>query len=99
MVRHRQRYQDVEELLDAGISVLTSINLQDIEEQQDFVRSVTGQSSAHTVPQGFVTSADELVVVDAPLDVKLPSRSVATAAPRPRREPIACLNSASVRSC
>ncbi len=71
--RHRKRYQDVEELLDAGISVLTSINLQYIEEQQDFVRSVTGQSSAHTVPQGFVTSADELVVVDAPLEVNVPT--------------------------
>ena len=40
--RHRKRYEDVEELLDAGISVMTSINLEYIAEQQDFVRSVLG---------------------------------------------------------
>jgi two-component system, OmpR family, sensor histidine kinase KdpD len=68
--RHPKRYQDVDELLDAGISVLTSINLQYIEEQQQFVEAVTGRTSEHTVPQGFVTSADELVVVDAPPEVE-----------------------------
>jgi two-component system, OmpR family, sensor histidine kinase KdpD len=78
--RHPKRYQDVEELLDAGISVLTSINLQYIEEQQEFVQTVSGRTSAHTVPQGFVTSADEVVVVDAPLDVKrsAPDRAAAS---------------------
>ena len=37
--RHRHRYEDVEELLESGISVMTSINLEYIAEQQDFVRS------------------------------------------------------------
>jgi two-component system, OmpR family, sensor histidine kinase KdpD len=64
--RHSKRYGDVEELLEAGISVLTSINLKYIAEQQDFVRSVRGTTKGQTVPQGFIDSADDVVVVDAP---------------------------------
>lgn len=64
--RHPKRYLDVEELLAAGISVLTSINLEFIAEQQPFVRQVAGTVPAETVPQEFVGRADELVVVDAP---------------------------------
>jgi len=66
--RHRHRYEDVEELLAAGISVLTSINLEYIAEQQAFVRSVVGRSQRETVPQHFIDHADEVVVVDAPPD-------------------------------
>jgi two-component system sensor histidine kinase KdpD len=65
---HARRYEDVEELLEAGISVMTSINLGYIAEQQDFVRSVIGKTKAETVPQSFIDRADELVVVDAPPD-------------------------------
>jgi two-component system, OmpR family, sensor histidine kinase KdpD len=68
--RHPKRYQDVEELLDAGISLLTSINLEYIAEQQDFVRSVVGSTKAETVPQDFIDRADEVVVVDAPPDAE-----------------------------
>jgi two-component system sensor histidine kinase KdpD len=64
--RHPKRYQDVQELLEAGISVLTSINLEYIAEQQEFVRSVVGETKAETVPQEFIDRADEVVVVDAP---------------------------------
>jgi two-component system sensor histidine kinase KdpD len=64
--RHRKRYEDVEELLEAGISVLTSINLEYIAEQQAFVRGITGRTTADTVPQDFIDRADEVVVVDAP---------------------------------
>jgi two-component system sensor histidine kinase KdpD len=64
--RHARRYEDVEELLDAGISVVTSINLEYIEEQQEFVRSVLGTTPSQTVPQAFIDRADEVVVVDAP---------------------------------
>lgn len=66
--RHAKRYQDVEELLAAGISVLTSINLEYIEEQQDFLRSVLGRTKTETVPQDFIDRADEVVVVDAPAE-------------------------------
>jgi len=64
--RHAKRYQDVEELLDAGISVMTSINLAHITEEQDFVRGVLGTPKTETVPQEFIDRADEVVVVDAP---------------------------------
>ena len=64
--RHAKRHQDVEEILAAGISVLTTIGLEYIAEQQDFVRQVVGHAPVHSVPQEFVSRADELVVVDAP---------------------------------
>jgi len=66
--RHRKRYEDVEELLEAGVSVLTSINLEYIAEEQEFVRSVLGTAKSETVPEEFIDRADEVVVVDAPPD-------------------------------
>jgi two-component system sensor histidine kinase KdpD len=72
--RHRKRYQDVQEVVDHGISVLTSINLEYIEEQQEFVRTVTGATPKDTVPQSFVVSADDVVVVDAPPEAVLEER-------------------------
>jgi two-component system sensor histidine kinase KdpD len=66
--RHRHRYEAVEELLDHGISVITSINLEYIAEQQEFVRDVVGTARRQTVPQAFIDSADEVVVVDAPAE-------------------------------
>lgn len=68
--RHDKRYQDVEALLAAGISVITSVNLEYIQEQQSFVREVVGRVPEETVPQEFITRADEVVVVDAPPDAK-----------------------------
>jgi two-component system sensor histidine kinase KdpD len=64
--RHRKRHEDIEELLEAGISVLTSINLEYIAEQQEFVRGILGRTKTETVPQDFIDRADEVVVVDAP---------------------------------
>jgi two-component system sensor histidine kinase KdpD len=66
--RHAKRFEDIEELLASGISVLTSVNLEYIAEQQEFVRSVLGTTKTETVPQEFIDRADEVVVVDAPTD-------------------------------
>ena len=66
--RHAKRYEDVEELLDAGIAVITSINLEYIAEQQAFTTGVLGRTRRESVPQSFVDGADEVVVVDAPPD-------------------------------
>ncbi len=55
--RHPKRYQDVEELLEAGISVLTSINLEYIAEQQEFVRQVVGRTAARHGPAGIHRTA------------------------------------------
>src|SRR5579872_687493 len=67
--RHAQRWQDVEELLQAGISVITSLNLQYVAEQQAQVEMITGKRAAHSVPESFIKSADEIVIVDAPPEV------------------------------
>src|SRR5262249_47628685 len=67
----RKRYQDVEALLEAGISVITSINLEYIAEQKSFVIGVVGKAKAESVPQAFIDLADEIVVVDTPPDAGL----------------------------
>jgi two-component system sensor histidine kinase KdpD len=72
--RHRKRYEDVQEIVERGISVLTSINLEYVDEQQEFVRTVTGAVPTDTVPQRFIVSADEVVVVDAPPETVLEER-------------------------
>jgi two-component system sensor histidine kinase KdpD len=63
---HASRWEDVNELLDAGISVLTSVNIQYIDDLQERVQRITGKSVTQTVPRSFLNSADEIVVVDAP---------------------------------
>src|ERR1022692_4199727 len=64
--RNPQRWQDVSELLDRGISVITAVNLQHIREQQDEVQRITGKRAANSIPQEFLHEADEIEVVDAP---------------------------------
>ncbi len=63
---NRKRYQDVQELLAAGINVVTSINLQYIEELRASVEHITGKRVRETVPRSFILSADEIEIVDVP---------------------------------
>ena len=64
--KHSKRWQDVVELLANGIAVITSVNLQHIEEKRDRVAAITGKQVSETVPLAFLNKADEIVVVDAP---------------------------------
>jgi two-component system, OmpR family, sensor histidine kinase KdpD len=64
--RNPSRWRDVEELLQAGIDVITSINIQYLAELRDQVEALTGKHVESTVPQSFLYSADEIVVVDVP---------------------------------
>ncbi len=64
--RHPSRWQDVEELLGAGIKVITSINIQYVAESGEQVEAITGKRPAQTVPLAFLRSADEIEIVDAP---------------------------------
>src|SRR6187399_619551 len=64
--RFWHRWQEIDELLQSGISVMTSINLQYIEEMQEEVASITGKRPAETVPLAFLKRADDIEVVDAP---------------------------------
>ena len=69
--RHAERWQEIEELLDAGISVVTSINLHYIREFQDEVASITGKRPAETVPLDFLKRAEDIETVDAPAQANL----------------------------
>jgi two-component system sensor histidine kinase KdpD len=64
--RHPKRWQDVEELLDNGINVITALNIQYVEEEQDGIERITGKRAAHFVPKSFIRGADEIEVVDVP---------------------------------
>src|SRR6187455_1618834 len=62
--KHEKRYQDVLDLLDAGIGVLTAVNIQHLETLNDAVGRVTGVRVRETVPDTFLDRADEVVNVD-----------------------------------
>src|SRR3984893_16605097 len=61
-----KRYQDVEDLLDAGISVMTAVNIQHFESIQDIVTRVTGVDVQERVPDRLLRQADAIVNVDLP---------------------------------
>jgi two-component system sensor histidine kinase KdpD len=66
--RHPKRWQDIEELLDAGINVLTTINVQHLESLNDVVGGLTGIRVWETVTDRMFDQADEVVLVDLPPD-------------------------------
>ncbi|HEX4445264.1 MAG TPA: sensor histidine kinase KdpD, partial [Polyangiaceae bacterium] len=66
--RHPKRWQDVEELLDAGIDVFTTLNVQHLESLNDVVAQITGVVVRETVPDAVFDKAYEVRVVDLPVD-------------------------------
>ena len=66
--RHSKRWQDVKELLDNGMDVYTTLNVQHIESHNDVVAQVTGVVVQETVPDAFVETADVIEVVDLPFE-------------------------------
>ncbi|MBI0509247.1 two-component system sensor histidine kinase KdbD, partial [Dickeya dianthicola] len=66
--RHPKRWQDVQELLDAGIDVFTTVNVQHLESLNDIVGGVTGIRVRETVPDPIFDDANEVVLVDLPPD-------------------------------
>src|ERR1700756_5709196 len=62
--RHPKRYQDVIELLDAGISVYTTLNVQHVASRSDTVRQISGITVSETVPDSVLDLADEIILVD-----------------------------------
>ncbi len=65
---HSKRYQDVEELLDSGVDVYTTVNIQHFESQIDVVAKITGIRMQETVPDSLLDRADEVQVIDIPLE-------------------------------
>jgi two-component system sensor histidine kinase KdpD len=66
--RHRRRWQDVEELLGAGIDVYTTLNVQHVESLIDVVAQTIGVTVRETVPDSILDRADEIELVDLPPD-------------------------------
>jgi two-component system sensor histidine kinase KdpD len=66
--RHPKRWQDVEELLSAGIDVWSTMNVQHLESLNDIVGGITGIQVWETVPDRVFDTADEVVIVDLPPD-------------------------------
>ncbi|MGA9406527.1 MAG: sensor histidine kinase KdpD [Bacteroidota bacterium] len=66
--RHLKRYQDVEELLDNGIDVYTTLNVQHLESRADAVAQITGSLVRETVPDSIFERADDIEVIDLPPD-------------------------------
>ncbi len=65
-LRNPTRWQDVKDLLEAGINVIASINVQYVCELREQVEAITGKHVNQTVPLSFIQSADEVEIVDAP---------------------------------
>jgi two-component system sensor histidine kinase KdpD len=64
--RHERRYQDIEDLLAAGIDVYTTVNIQHLESLNDVVQQITGVRVRETVPDAFVDRARDVVLIDLP---------------------------------
>jgi two-component system sensor histidine kinase KdpD len=66
--RHPKRYQDVQELLEAGINVYTTLNIQHLESLNDVVAQITGVVVRETVPDSVIDEASEIELIDLPPD-------------------------------
>jgi two-component system sensor histidine kinase KdpD len=66
--KNRRRYEDIQALLKAGISVYCAFNIQHLESLNDVVRRLTGVKVRETVPDAFLRRADQVVGVDLPAD-------------------------------
>src|SRR5262245_43431440 len=62
--RHEKRWEDINELLDAGISVISTVNIQHLESLNDVVERITGIKQRETVPDAIVRAADQIELVD-----------------------------------
>ncbi|MCW2886548.1 MAG: histidine kinase [Streptosporangiaceae bacterium] len=62
--RHDKRWQDIEELLDAGIDVISTVNIQHLESVNDVVEQITGVPQRETVPDEVVRRADQVELID-----------------------------------
>ncbi len=66
--KNKKRYEDILELIDNGISVITAVNIQHIESLNDVVSHATGVQVRETVPDSFFKRADEIIDIDVSID-------------------------------
>ncbi|AIS53029.1 sensor protein KdpD [Thermoanaerobacter kivui] len=69
--KHKKRYEDVEEILNHGINVITTLNIQHLESLNDIIQQITGVAVRETIPDSIVDNADEIVAVDLTPDALL----------------------------
>src|SRR6266436_9995051 len=67
-LRHAKRWQDVDELLAAGIDVWTTLNVQHVESLNDVIAQITGVAVKETLPDTVLERADEIELIDIPPD-------------------------------
>lgn len=70
-VQHGKRYEDIEDLLDAGIDVISTVNVQHLESLNDRVAELSGVRVRETFPDAVLKSADEVVLIDVPPEALL----------------------------
>src|SRR5215468_10226445 len=63
-MRNEKRWQDIEEILDAGIDVISTVNIQHLESLNDVVEKITGVPQRETVPDAVVRAAEQVQLVD-----------------------------------
>ncbi len=68
LCRHRKRYQDILEIIEAGLNVICAFNIQHLESLNDLIERVTGVVVRETIPDTFVKEADQVVTVDLSVD-------------------------------
>ena len=66
--RHPKRYQDVEEILAAGIDVYSTVNIQHLESLSDVIQQITGVVVREKIPDRLIDEADEIEIIDLPTD-------------------------------
>ena len=69
--KYVKRYEDVDEILRAGINVITTLNVQHLESLNDVIKQITGITVRETIPDGIVENADEIVAVDITVEALL----------------------------
>jgi two-component system sensor histidine kinase KdpD len=69
--KYVKRYEDVDEILRAGINVITTLNVQHLESLNDVIKQITGVTVRETIPDVIVDNADEIVAVDITVDALL----------------------------
>lgn len=62
--KNRKRYEDVEEILNSGINVISTLNIQHMESLNDIIKKITGVCVRETIPDSIVQNADEIVAID-----------------------------------
>jgi len=66
--KHNKRYQDIIELLDDGINVLTTLNVQHIESRSETVEKITETPIRETVPDTIIDLAEDIELIDIPIE-------------------------------